>query len=98
MHVVQCHPVPNARALNFRRQGIAHLGKSRLQSLQPSKLLGRGVKGNAYDGIHIGTDSKPSYMKFSSHLKIYFQVPKGKPAANLCRIRRCFAGADIACT
>ena len=39
MHVVQSHSVPNARALNFRRQGIAHLGKCRLQSLQPGTRL-----------------------------------------------------------
>ena len=57
VHVVQSHPVPYARALNFGRQGIAHLGKCRLQSLQPGKLLGCGVKGNAYNRIHIGRDS-----------------------------------------
>jgi hypothetical protein len=74
MHVVQCHPVPHTGALHFGRQGVAHLGKNRLQGLQPGKLLGRGVKRNADNGIHIGTDFKPSYMNFLKFLKIFLKA------------------------
>jgi hypothetical protein len=41
--MVQSHPIPNPRALNFGRKRIAHLGKCGLQSLQTRILLGRGV-------------------------------------------------------
>ena len=74
MHVVQGHPVPHTCALHFWRQGIADLGKRRLQCLQPGKLLWRGVKGNANYGIHIGKDSISSYMKFSSPLEKYLMA------------------------
>jgi hypothetical protein len=72
VHVVQSHPVPHTCALHLWRQGIADLGKRRLQGLQPRKLLWRGVKGNANYGIHIGTDSISSYMKFSSSFEKIF--------------------------
>jgi hypothetical protein len=71
MHVVQSHPVPHTCALHLWRQGIANLCKSRLQGMQPRKLLWCGVEGNANYGIHIGTDSISYYMKFSKILKKY---------------------------
>jgi hypothetical protein len=71
MHVVQSHPVPYTGALHFGRQSVANLSKCRLQSLQPRKLLGRSIERNADNGIHIGTDSNPSYMNIFRFLKTF---------------------------
>jgi hypothetical protein len=90
MHVVQGHSVPHTRALNLRGQGVAHLCKSRLQSLQPGKLLGCGVKGDANYGIHIGTDSKPSYMNISrcfEKISKLFECPESVPQKRQGSIR-----------
>jgi hypothetical protein len=70
--VVQSHPVPNTGALHLGRQGIAHLRKDRLQSLQTGKLLGRGVERNVDNRVHIGKYSISSYMKFFTLSENYF--------------------------
>ena len=81
MQVVQSHPVPHPALLDLGRQGIAHLGKGRLQSLQAGKLLGVGVEWNADDGIHIGRILTTSYMNISQ-APIYFDLkgPKNPQA------------------
>jgi hypothetical protein len=50
---VQRDPVPNPGLLHDGRQRIAGLGKNRLQSTEPSGLLGRSVEWDAEKNIHI---------------------------------------------
>jgi hypothetical protein len=69
MQVVQSHPVPHTALLDLWRQGIANLGKGRLQGLQAGKLLGVCVQRNANDGIHIRRILTTSYMNISWSLK-----------------------------